>query len=218
VREVLKVEGFAALPRRLDEERSHILRPTIEAVADARQLSLSPRRFETMCGGLFLFVPSLVALNLEGLAKAAGLPGSKMIPGSHALRSMLALKLGSIERRSHVMPHVADQGLGLLAGLNAIPKRSFLSEYSSRVGHRQIVKLQAAYHKQIDSQVLFPGECTDGLLTTATPQRRLTLGPTTYQIAVVPTVLFFDSGRVVKRVNGMSGVGLSAADLRQALK
>ncbi len=29
-------------------------------------------------------------------------------------------------------------GLGLLAGLNVIPKRSFLSEYSSRVGHKQI--------------------------------------------------------------------------------
>jgi hypothetical protein len=55
------------------------------------------------------------------------------------------------------MPHVADEGLGLLAGLNAIPKRSFLSEYSSRVGHQQIVKLQAAYHKQIDGPSLFPG-------------------------------------------------------------
>ena len=159
VREVLKVEGFAALPRRLDEERPDgLLRPTIEAVADVRQLSLAPRQFETMCGGLFLFVPGIVALDLPRLAAAASLPGSKMIPGSHALRSMLALKLWSIERRSHVMPHVADQGLSLLAGLNAIPKRSFLSEYSSRVGHHQIVKLQAAYHKQIDSQALFPGE------------------------------------------------------------
>ena len=159
VREVLKVEGFSALPRRLDEERpAGLLRPTIEAVADVRQLSLAPRRFETMCGGLFLFVPGLVALDLQRLAAAAGLPGSKMIPGSHALRSMLVLKLWSIERRSHVMPHVADQGLSLLAGLNVIPKRSFLSEYSSRVGHHQIVKLQAAYHKQVDSQTLFPGE------------------------------------------------------------
>jgi hypothetical protein len=158
VREVLKAEGFAALPRRLDEERPVGLRPTIEAVSDVRQLSLAPRRFETMCGGLFLFVPGLVDLNLDRLAKAAALPGSKMIPGSHALRAMLALKLWSIERRSHVMPHVADQGLSLLAGLNAIPKRSFLSEYSCRVGHHQIVKLQGAYHKQIDGQSLFPGD------------------------------------------------------------
>lgn len=68
VREVLKVEGFAALPRRLDEERPDgLLRPTIEAVADVRRLSLAPRRFETMCGGLFLFVPGIVALDLQRL-------------------------------------------------------------------------------------------------------------------------------------------------------
>lgn len=158
VREVLKAEGFAALPRRLDEERPDRARPTIEAAADVRQLSLAPRCFETACGGLFLFVPGLVALALEGLAKSATLPGSKMIPASHALRSMLVLKLWSIEHRSHIMPHVADQGLSLLAGLNVIPKRSFLSEYTSRVGHQQIVELQVAHHKQIDASGLFKGE------------------------------------------------------------
>ena len=157
VREVLKAEGFSALPRRLDEERPKRSGPTIEATADARQLSLAPRSFETACGGLFLFIPGLVGLDLERLAKAAGLPGSKMIPASHALRSMLALKLWSIEHRSHVMPSVADEGLGLLAGLNVIPKRSFLSEYSSRVGHGQIVKLLANYHTRIAGEKLFAG-------------------------------------------------------------
>ena len=41
VREVLKVEGFAPLPRRLDEERPDYPRPTVEAVADVRDFSLS---------------------------------------------------------------------------------------------------------------------------------------------------------------------------------
>ena len=158
VREVLKTEGFAPLPRRLDEERPERPRPTIGAPADVRQLSLTQRRFDTACGGLFLFVPGLVSLGLDKLAKSACLPGSRMIPASHALRSMLVLKLWSIEHRSHVMPHVADQGLSLLAGLNVIPKRSFLSEYSSRVGHQQIVDLQAAHHKQIEGSELFKGE------------------------------------------------------------
>jgi len=158
VREVLKSEGFAPLPRRLDQERPDRLRPSVEPAADVRQLSLTPRRFETACGGLFLFVPGLVALGLEKLAHAARLPGSSMIPASHALRSMLTLKLWSIERRSHVMPNVADEGLGLLAGLNVIPKRSFLSEYSSRVGHGQILKLLSAYHQRIVGEALFEGD------------------------------------------------------------
>ena len=157
VREVLKAEGFAPLPRRLDEERPEFPRPTTEPASDVRQLSLTPRRFETACGGLFLFVPGLVSLGLEPLARAASLPGSKMVPAGHALRSMLVLKLWSIERRSHVMPKVADEGLGLLAGLNVIPKRSFLSEYSSRVGHSQVLKLLGAYHQRIAGEALFNG-------------------------------------------------------------
>ena len=50
VREVLKEEGFAPLPRRMDEERPDYPRPTIEAVADVRQFSLKPRSFTTRCG------------------------------------------------------------------------------------------------------------------------------------------------------------------------
>ena len=87
VREVLRELGFAPLPRRLDEERPDVPRPTVEAVADARAFSLEPRRFLTRCGGLFLFVPDLVQLDLAGLSRTASLPGSKMIPSAHALRA-----------------------------------------------------------------------------------------------------------------------------------
>src|SRR5271170_1500810 len=103
VREVLKAEGFAPLPRRLDEERPQQPRPTVEPVADVREFSLAPRTFTTRCGGLFLFVPDLVRLKLDAVVQAAHLPGSKMIPADHALRACLALKLWSIERHSHVM-------------------------------------------------------------------------------------------------------------------
>ena len=158
VREVLKAEGFAPLPRRLDEERPDYPRPTVEPIADAREFSLLPRRFHTICGGLFLFVPDLVRLDVERLATEAGLPGSKMIPAVHALRVCLALKLWSIERKSHVMALVADQGLALFAGLNAFPKKSFLSEYSSRIEHAKTMRLLSAWHAQVRGESLFPAQ------------------------------------------------------------
>ena len=43
MREVLKAEGFAALPRRLDEQRPERLQPTVEPVADVRAFSLAPQ-------------------------------------------------------------------------------------------------------------------------------------------------------------------------------
>ena len=97
VREVLRAEGFAPLPRRLDEERPAGLGPTVEPVADVRTFTLAPgTQFMTSCGGLFLFVPDLVRLEVDNLAGAAKLPGSAMIPAEHALRAALALKLWSI--------------------------------------------------------------------------------------------------------------------------
>ncbi len=157
VREVLKAEGFSPLPRRLDEERPRYPRPTIEPVADVRAFSLEPRSFTTRCGGLFLFIHDLVRLNLTSLTRAARLPGSQMIPAEHALRSCLALKLWSIERTSHVMAWVADQGLALFSGLNASPKKSYLAEYSSRLNHGKTTRLLAAWHEQLSPENLFDG-------------------------------------------------------------
>jgi transposase len=158
VREVLKAEGFAPLPRRLDEERPGRPRPTIEAVADVRALSLAPRQFATRCGGLFLFIPELVQLHLETIARAAHLPGSKMIPAAHALRASLAVKLWSLERKQHVMSLVTDEGLALFSGLNATPKKSYLSEYSSRIEPRKTTEVLAAWHAAVAGERLFAGE------------------------------------------------------------
>jgi len=157
VREVLKAEGFAALPRRLDEDRPDRPRPLIEAVADVRAFSLAPRRFTTRCGGLFLFLPALVHLQLDTLAKNTRLPGSKMIPATHALRASLALKLWSLERKRHIMAVVTDEGLALFSGLNVTPKKSYLSEYSSRVDPRKTSQLLAAWHAAVTGDHLFDG-------------------------------------------------------------
>jgi hypothetical protein len=125
---LLQAEGFARLPRRLDDERPPGSRPTTADSADVRQLDLSPRSFRTQFGGLFLFLPSLAALPLERLLRRAGFPGSDLIPAGCALRSLLALKLFGTARHAHVMSSVLDEGLALFAGLNVIPKRSFLTE------------------------------------------------------------------------------------------
>ena len=156
VRELLRAEGFAPLPRRGDDERLDHVGPTTEAVADVRSLALqSGTQFNTRCGGLFLFLPDLVRLQLDDIASRAKLPGSRMIPSSHALRCALALKLWSIERKSHVMALVTDPGLALFCGLNVIPKKSYMCEYSSRVEHERTLSLLAAWHRAVTDEHLF---------------------------------------------------------------
>lgn len=158
VREVLNQEGFAPLPRRLDEERPQYPRPSAEPVADVRSFELPTSRFTTNVGGLFLFLPDLIRLGIDNLAAQAKLPGSRMIPAPYALRASLLLKLWAIERKSHIMALVADPGLALFCGLNAMPKKSFLCEYSSRITRQKVVQLLGAWHQQLAGDTLFPGQ------------------------------------------------------------
>ena len=130
---ILRQEGFGKLPRRGDEERPAGTKPTLADRADVRALNLEPRTIRTKFGGLFLFFPALIEMGFDRVMQQCDLPGTQMVPAEHALRSLLALKLFGTQRRLHVMSAVLDEGLALFAGLNIIPKRSFLTEYSCRL-------------------------------------------------------------------------------------
>lgn len=138
---ICKEAGFARLPRRADDERPGRVAASQAATADVRAFTLAPGSLRTDVGGLFLFLPALASIDIDALCRKAGLPGSKMIPAAAALRSLLALKLFGAARTSHAMPAVFDEGLALFAGLNAIPKRSFLTEYSCRIDPAAYPKL-----------------------------------------------------------------------------
>jgi hypothetical protein len=158
IHEVLRAEGFARLPRRRAEERPERPRPERAAVADVRQVQWAARRFPTALGGLFLFLPWLVRLDLAGLVARADFPGTQMIPAAHAVRAALALKLTSTERKSHVMDLVFDDGLALWAGLNVTPKTTFLSQYASRLGPRRLTALLDGWVQTLRGQGVLPGQ------------------------------------------------------------
>jgi transposase len=161
VSKILKEEGFARLPRRKDEDRPQTIGPTVADVADVRQLDLSPHRFRTKFGGLFLFLPFIASIPFDNIMHQAGLPGSKMIPAGCSMRSLLALKLFGSARHSHVMSYVLDQGLALFAGLNVIPKRSFLTEYSCRIDPNSYPKLMQLWFDAMENLGIDRGSSFD---------------------------------------------------------
>jgi hypothetical protein len=145
---ILQEEGFARLSRRRDDERPAATQPEPAAIADVRALDHSPRTFRTRLGGLFVFVPLMRDLRLAEVVRQAKLPGSAMIPAEQAIRTLLALKLIGKERKSHVMGLVTDEGIALFAGLNVVPKRSYLASYSSSVDDRTNDRLMAAWFNE----------------------------------------------------------------------
>ena len=109
-------------------------------MADGRQLALAPGRpLRTRLAGVFLFLPLLARLGFDALVAQAGYPGSRLIPAPSALLSLLSLKLLDKERRSHIDDFNFDAALGLFAGLNVLPKKSYATDYSYRTqrAHQQ---------------------------------------------------------------------------------
>ncbi len=161
ISQILKEEGFARLPRRGDEERPGRARVEQAPAADVRQLDLSPHDFRTAFGGLFLFLPYLARIPLERMLGDAGFPGSAQVPAPAACRSLLALKLFGQARHSHVMSAVFDPGLALWAGLNVIPQRSFLTEYSCRIDPAAYPRLMRSWLDEVSRLGLERGDSFD---------------------------------------------------------
>ena len=90
----------------------------------------SGRVLRSRTAGVFLFLPLLTRVGFHGLVEAAGYPGSEMVPAPSAMLALPVLKPLDKERRSHVDDFNIDEALGLFAGPNILPKKSFAAAYS----------------------------------------------------------------------------------------
>jgi transposase len=163
VAEILTEEGFGRLLRRPAEQAS-----TAAATAgrDTRlprtgQLDFAtwPDRCDSTKAGLLLVVPDLVAFDLPALVAQAGYPGTRVVPATSWLLSMLALKLTRTRRVSHVDDLLlTDPAAALWAGLATLPKKSALTDYSYRTHHDH----QRAFLAALDRKMIADGlACSD---------------------------------------------------------
>ena len=117
--------------------------------------SNEPLRARSRAAGVFLFLPLLAKLGFDRLVRKAGYPGTQMVPADAALLSLLALKLVRKERLSHIDDFNLDEGLGLFAGLNVLPKKTFATDYSYRTQRPQQQRLLGEWVKKL-SPLLLP--------------------------------------------------------------
>ncbi len=97
VGEILSEEGFGRLLRHTAEQASTAAatagRDTQLPRTAALDFATWPQRCDSAKAGLLLLIPDLVALDLPALVKQAGYPGTRVVPATGWLLSLLALKL-----------------------------------------------------------------------------------------------------------------------------
>jgi len=140
VAEILTEEGFGRLLRHPDPDastsRATAGRDTNLPAASALDFTTVPRRSDTRMAGLLLLIPDLIAMDLPTLVRAAGYPATRTIPAISWILSLLSLKLTGTRRVSHIDDHlIIDPGAALFAGLNVLPKKTVLTDYSYRLAH-----------------------------------------------------------------------------------
>jgi len=160
VGEILAEEGFGRLLRGPAPAESSSPatagRDTRLPRAQVIDLGAWPRQLESTRAGLLLVLPDLAALDLPGLVRKAGYPGTRVIPATCWLLSLLALKLTRTRRVSHVDDLLADPAAGLLAGLAVLPKKSALTSYSYRLSHDH----QRGFLAALDQKMISAGLAT----------------------------------------------------------
>lgn len=160
VAEVLAEEGFPRLWPRPHAERG-LPRREAQPRTGIVDFATWPERAETKLAGLLLTVPDLVALDLPALVRAAGYPGTKVVPALSSLLSLLALKLTGTRRVSHVEELATDPGAALFAGLSSLPKATALTTYSYRLDHAKQAALLSALDKATIKAGLATGEAVN---------------------------------------------------------
>jgi len=161
VAEILTEEGFGRLLRHPEPEASSNPatpgRDTRLPRTGRLDWASWPATVETGKAGLLLLIPDLIELDLPALVKAAGYPGTQVVPAVSWLLSLLALKLTRTRRVSHVDDLLlADPAASLFAGLSVLPKKSALTDYSYRTSHQH----QRDFLAALDTAMIHGGLAT----------------------------------------------------------
>lgn len=144
VSRILIDAGFSKLKRRTNKELGLTLKNKIipEKSENLNFDKLKKFQIDTPAIGIFFFIPYIIESGIIDIVKKSELPSSSVIGSVQACLSMLALKLIGNERLSHMESYDKEIGLGVFAGLNVLPKNTFMSTYSCLSSTEMILDFQ----------------------------------------------------------------------------
>jgi transposase len=145
VERILKDAGFRKLQRRTNKELGKTIKNKIipERSEHLDFSELEPFSVDCPVVGSFFFIPYILESGIIDIMKECELPDSIDIGSTQACLSMLLLKLIGCKRLSRVGTYDREPGFGIFAGLNVLPKPTYMNTYSCRCSETQLINLQS---------------------------------------------------------------------------
>ena len=144
VSRILVDAGFEKLKRRTNKELGLTVKNKIipERSENLDFTKLKKFSVDTPVIGIFFFLPYIIETGIIDIVQKLPLPGSSSIGAVQACMSILALKLIGNERLSNMGSYDKEPGLGVFAGLNVLPKNTYMSTYSCLSSTEMILDFQ----------------------------------------------------------------------------
>ncbi len=144
IERILKDLGFGKLKRRTYKElgitgKNKIIPERSEHLDFTK---LKPFAIDCPVAGVFFFLPYIIESGIVDIVKKCKLPESSDIGSIQACLSMLLLKLIGNERLSYMDSYDQEPGLGIFAGLNVLPKSTYMGTYSCRTSEEILLGFQ----------------------------------------------------------------------------
>ena len=145
VERILKGAGYGKLKRRTNKELG--ITTKNKFIPDRSEhldfSELEPFNIDCPSAGCFFFIPYILESGIIDILKECKMPDSSDIGSTQACLSMLLLKLMGSKRLSHIGAYDREPGLGIFAGLNVLPKPTYMNTYSCRCSESQVMNLQS---------------------------------------------------------------------------
>jgi transposase len=162
IERIIKDRGYEKLPRRSNIERGVTNKNKIipEMSENIDIALLKPFNIDCPAVGIYFFLPYIIDSGIMDIVRKCELPQSKIIGSVQACLSMLLLKLIGNQRLSQMEGYDHERGLGIFAGLNVLPKSTYMSTYSCLTSEKMINKLQKEIITKLVQQYpeLYSGE------------------------------------------------------------
>lgn len=144
IERILKQAGFPKLKRRTYAELGITIDNKLIGERSQRLdwKLLPPFRVDCPVAGVFFFVPYIIESGIVDVFAQCGLPQSIDISAVNAGLSMLVLKLIGNKRLSQMDAYDHEPGLALFAGLNRLPKSTYMSTYSCLTSETMLLDFQ----------------------------------------------------------------------------
>ena len=144
IERILRDAGFGKLKRRTNKELGITVKNKIVPDRSEPLDFLELEKFNVDCptAGVFFFIPYIIESGILDIVKKCKLPESSDIGSLQACLSMLLQKLIGCKRLSHMGTYDQEPGLGVFAGLNVLPKPTYMNTYACRCSQSQLMDFQ----------------------------------------------------------------------------